>query len=223
MGGIFNVVNLHVYHYSGNNPIKYTDPDGRDIESLNVENNNFFLKLITQIAGAGFSFDESNKLKIDESIEAGNNYSPTARAQFVFAINNNGKTAYLKASTAFDTEGRGELGMARWVEGNANAMIAFVFGTMALPDSATNHLSSMFNANTNNGQAIGLIHELPGHVLPSLGITNGTDAMGIERQIRNELGWGTNLGSLRGGLNTSEGAVVQPQYTFNLNTAKRMK
>jgi hypothetical protein len=28
-GGIFNLVNLHVYHYAGNNPVKYTDPDGR--------------------------------------------------------------------------------------------------------------------------------------------------------------------------------------------------
>ena len=29
MGGVFNVVNLHVYHYAGNNPVKLVDPDGR--------------------------------------------------------------------------------------------------------------------------------------------------------------------------------------------------
>ena len=34
MGGIFNTVNLQLYHYAGNNPVKYTDPDGRDIIHL---------------------------------------------------------------------------------------------------------------------------------------------------------------------------------------------
>ena len=28
-GGIYNTVNLQLYHYAGNNPVKYTDPDGR--------------------------------------------------------------------------------------------------------------------------------------------------------------------------------------------------
>jgi RHS repeat-associated protein len=28
MGGVFNIINLHLYHYAGNNPVKYTDPDG---------------------------------------------------------------------------------------------------------------------------------------------------------------------------------------------------
>ena len=31
MGGVFNTVNIHVYHYAGNNPVKYTDPDGKFI------------------------------------------------------------------------------------------------------------------------------------------------------------------------------------------------
>jgi hypothetical protein len=27
---VFNIVNLHTYHYAGNNPVKYVDPDGRE-------------------------------------------------------------------------------------------------------------------------------------------------------------------------------------------------
>jgi RHS repeat-associated protein len=33
MGGVFNYVNLHAYHYAGNNPVKLTDPDGKALET----------------------------------------------------------------------------------------------------------------------------------------------------------------------------------------------
>jgi RHS repeat-associated protein len=36
MGGVFNYVNLHVYHYAGNNPVKLTDPDGRKNVQMTV-------------------------------------------------------------------------------------------------------------------------------------------------------------------------------------------
>ncbi len=38
MGGVFNYVNMHLYHYAGNNPVKYLDPDGRDIIWMTDDN-----------------------------------------------------------------------------------------------------------------------------------------------------------------------------------------
>ena len=38
MGGVYNIVNLHLYHYAGNNPVKYEDPDGAFILMVGLSN-----------------------------------------------------------------------------------------------------------------------------------------------------------------------------------------
>ncbi len=37
MGGIYNHVNFNLYHYAGNNPVRYIDPDGRDFVPYEVQ------------------------------------------------------------------------------------------------------------------------------------------------------------------------------------------
>jgi RHS repeat-associated protein len=54
MGGIYNYVNMHVYHYAGNNPVKYTDPDGRISEEtikafLKSTNNDYGMDYFSEL------------------------------------------------------------------------------------------------------------------------------------------------------------------------------
>ena len=65
MGGVFRYANLAVYHYGGNNPVRYVDPDGREIISLDDSANDQIIADIILLAGEGFFFDENNELQID--------------------------------------------------------------------------------------------------------------------------------------------------------------
>jgi RHS repeat-associated protein len=60
-GGVFNLVNLHVYHYAGNNPVKYVDPDGRDSGYAVDENGAFNLShtgIFMGLEGGRYAFFE---------------------------------------------------------------------------------------------------------------------------------------------------------------------
>jgi RHS repeat-associated protein len=44
LGGIFNLVNMHVYHYAGNNPVVLVDPDGRSDDMWHTRNRSLLKK-----------------------------------------------------------------------------------------------------------------------------------------------------------------------------------
>jgi len=50
MGGIFNIVNMHAYHYAGNNPVKYVDPDGRETTVLVMRDGLFAAHVATHFS-----------------------------------------------------------------------------------------------------------------------------------------------------------------------------
>ena len=50
-GGVFNVVNFQLYHYAGNNPVKYTDPTGKSTAAMFIID--FSSEALTAAAIAG--------------------------------------------------------------------------------------------------------------------------------------------------------------------------
>jgi hypothetical protein len=59
LGGVFNYVNLHAYHYAGNNPVKLTDPDGREDVVIFIALDVRFGRFDVNSAGYQFYVDES--------------------------------------------------------------------------------------------------------------------------------------------------------------------
>jgi RHS repeat-associated protein len=89
-GGVYNYVNLHVYHYAGNNPVRYVDPNGREnrhvqmliekIETTNWAKTDDGVKIVTilkELNAAGrITILDAPRILPDGSI-AGGGYDPS--------------------------------------------------------------------------------------------------------------------------------------------------
>ena len=88
MGGLFNVVNLHVYHYAGYsqrsfelyNPIKYVDPDGKFTFQLGTGGTLAGGTAATAEVGICFSYDK------DKGVDFGF-YSKEGMGSFIGYVN----------------------------------------------------------------------------------------------------------------------------------------
>jgi hypothetical protein len=65
MGGVFNYINFHVYHYAGNNPVKYFDPTGRVIKVIDIKYREIIKHMINTVSSDKFTFDNDGDLVRD--------------------------------------------------------------------------------------------------------------------------------------------------------------
>jgi RHS repeat-associated protein len=77
MGGVFNYVNFHVYHYAGNNPVKYVDPDGTDIHNVTIVGVGGKLVVGAGLS-VGFAWDDNNNIAILITANAGVGFEASA-------------------------------------------------------------------------------------------------------------------------------------------------
>ncbi len=109
MGGVFNTTNCHLYHYAGNNPVRYVDPEGRVLElylnkqrqTLTImykDNKKTYIcvwnssSITTRVAYGA----ENRNLLEKTSVLQGNNTHPTQFPNGVWNIDGIGKTSDAK-------------------------------------------------------------------------------------------------------------------------------
>ena len=73
IGGIFNYVNFHVYHYAGNNPVKLIDPDGRN-SIWKIDKENKTIEIIIPVKFAGEATAANKQLFINAAKELEGTY-----------------------------------------------------------------------------------------------------------------------------------------------------
>ena len=177
MGGVFNAVNFNVYHYAGNNPVKYTDPDGRDVISDDVSQNDEILKDITLIAGDGFSFDESGNLQVDESVKPGEKYNKEIRAELISLIKGKNKNVKVYIKYSLDFTDMCPDGDGNFVElTGCQNLGKTAYGD---PEGKTYRvcIPNQLYKNSNGERASIFIHEFMGHLVPTIAGKTGGNAV----------------------------------------------
>ena len=98
MGGVFNVVNLHLYHYAGNNPVKYTDPDGREL--MPIKNNRVRYAVLKLFFNSPTFKKHMNNLLASTNAHGDKLLTVITAMQGKYAGNTETQTAFLDADVA---------------------------------------------------------------------------------------------------------------------------
>ena len=203
--------NCHLYHYAGNNPIRYTDPDGRYIDIYC--NQDRVVELINKYSYYKYKIDQNNHLVRDGNKKNKGNTSKKYSSVIDAAINNHSKTIVINISdkaTKLFSDGSMQIdGYDVEIEGGGGTTSNFSNTLKIITITGRNSIYDIPMKNDTTHKYTPeeiLMHELVGHAIPLLLNKTGGSAIFNENAIREELG-----------LNERKETYNDPVVNYNAN------
>lgn len=168
---------FHRYRYANNNPYSFIDPDGREIRSINSANNQRIEGYVNSQAAGEFKFNDSNKLeRIGDGVGSG---SQTYNDSLVQGISSE-KTMLIAIQPTVGNVNVADHGNG--LTGQVGDKIAVVINDQPLSTVDATGTPLI------DSPATVLAHEIAGHAVPQMTGQPNANAVGIDNQIRSELG-----------------------------------
>nr|MBP3282511.1 hypothetical protein [Treponema sp.] len=148
MGGVFNHINFNLYHYAGNNPVKYVDPDGREDFDFEHFLTNEIEKYVSSLEnGFKLLFSSSSKKNTAQNQEKGSGIVFDAKAILENACNGFtfGGYATKDYPTSISTDGLAAA--SKYAQGAKNLnMLGNAFAVYNTYLDTSNAVSSIYTA-----------------------------------------------------------------------------
>ena len=188
MDGIFNIVNMHAYHYAGNNPVKYVDPTGREVQVLGDEaDSQMILTYINLISEQQYKI-EDGFLQICSS-SGTNRYGSKQYSEIINYLIENGTTT-IQIGDTYLNENSQQIPLPTDYAGNIQAGYVYGNDTLGIMNVTVRNVNArvLLSDGTygSRNPAEVLMHELAGHAQPRISGNVG-NAIEIENSIMREI------------------------------------